>query len=137
MRRLFLPALILVLAACDGGGGVTTTSAVSTTSSSTTVTTPTTDPGADCRRLAEDAYEYLAAVVEELQGVTVEQLNDRAQWPEALVQFESQGEDLDLRAAELGCDVGTVQQEVLVRASALQATGIGGLLLDLLLGRIG
>jgi hypothetical protein len=136
VKRLMPLALVLVLAACDGGG-TTTTGGGPTTSSTIIVTTPTTDPGADCRRLAEDAYEYLASVVEELQGVTVEQLEDRAQWPEALVEFEAQGEELDRRADEFGCDPGTVQQEVLVRASALESTGLGRLLLDLLLGRMG
>jgi hypothetical protein len=136
VKRLMPLALVLLLAACDGGA-VTTTSWGSTTSSAPIVTTPTTDPGEDCRRLAEDAYEYLASVVEELQGVTVEQLEDREQWPEALVDFEAQGEELDRRADEFGCDPGAVQQEVLVRASALQSTGLGRLLLDLLLGRLG
>lgn len=135
MRRLLPLALVLLVAACDGGGATTTSGA--TTSSAPIVTTPTTDPGEDCRRLAGDAYEYLAAVVEELSGVSVEQLNDRGQWSEALVRFEAQGEELDRRAAELGCDPGTVQQEVLVRASALPASGLGRLLLDLLLGRFG
>ncbi len=137
VKRLIPLALVLLLAACDGGGGVPTTGGGSTTSTVPIVTTPTTDPGDDCRRLAEDAYEYLTAVVEELQGVTVEQLEDRAQWPEALVEFEAQGEELDRRADEFGCDRGAVQQEVLVRASALQSTGLGRLLLDLLLGRVG
>ena len=137
MRRFLPLALVLLLAACDGGGGVTTTSAGSTTSSSSLVTTPTTDPGADCRRLAEDAYTYLAAVVDGLQGVALEELENRAQWPDALVQFEAQGEELDRRAEEFGCDRGAIQQEVLVRASSLQATGLGRLLLDLLLGRVG
>lgn len=136
MKRLAPLALVLLLAACDGGGATTTTPG-STTSSAPIVTTPTTDPGEDCRRLAEDAYEYLAAVVDELQGVTVEQLEDRAQWPEALVQFEARGEELDRRAEEFGCDPGAVQQEVLVRASTLQSTGLGRLLLDLLFGRLG
>jgi hypothetical protein len=134
VRRLLPLALVLLLAACDGGGSATT--AGPTTTTTAIVTTPTTDPGADCRRLASDAYDYLEAVVTALQGVTVEQLEDRAQWPEALLQFEAQGEELDRRAAELGCDIGAVQQEVLVRASALQATGLGRLLLDLLLGRV-
>lgn len=137
VRRILPLALAVLLAACNDGGGVTTTGATTPTSSTPIVTTPTTDPGDDCRRLAADAYDYLAAVVEELQGVTVEQLDDRAQWPEALLEFEAQGEDLDRRAAEFGCDPGAVQQEVLVRASALQATGLGRLLLDLLLGRVG
>ena len=136
VKRLLPLALVLVLAACDGGG-TTTTGGGPTTSSTIIVTTPTTDPGEDCRRLAEDAYEYLAAVVEELQGVTVEQLDDREQWPQALVDFEAQGEELDRRADEFGCDPGAVQQEVLVRAAALQSTGLGRLLLDLLLGRVG
>jgi hypothetical protein len=137
VKRLIPLALVVLLAACDGGGGATTTSGGSTTTSAPIVTTPTTDPGEDCRRLAEDAYEYLTAVVDELQGVTVEQLEDRAQWPQALLEFEAQGEELDRRADEFGCDRGAVQQEVLVRASALQSTGLGRLLLDLLLGRIG
>ncbi|MBM3696616.1 MAG: hypothetical protein FJW79_11925 [Actinobacteria bacterium] len=134
MRRFVATTLALLLAACSGGG-VTTTQG-ETTTSYPVVTTPTTDPGAECRRLAEDAYEYLASVVEELQGITPEQLQDRARWPEALTQIKAQGEELDRRAADLGCDRGAVQQEVLTRASALQATGLGGLLLDLLLGRV-
>lgn len=136
MKRLAPFVLVILLAACDGGGS-TTTSAGPTTTSVPIVTTPTTDPGDDCRRLADDAYEYLATVVEELQGLSVEQLSDRAQWPDALLQLESQGEELDRRAAEFGCDPGAVQQEVLVRASALQTSGLGRLLLDLLLGRSG
>ena len=136
MQRLLPAALALLLSAC-GGSGTTTTTAGPITTSTPIVTTPTTDPGEDCRRLAADAYEYLAAVVEELQGLTVEQLEDRAQWPEALVQFEAQGEELDRRAAEFDCDPGAIQQDVLVRASALPATGLGRLLLDLLLGRLG
>lgn len=134
MKRLAPFVLVILLAACDGGGS-TTTLPGPTTTSVPIVTTPTTDPGDDCRRLAEDAYDYLAAVIEELQGVSVEQLEDRAQWPDALVELEAEGEELDRRAAEFGCDPGAVQQEVLVRASALQTSGLGRLLLDLLLGR--
>ena len=137
MKRLALLALTLLLAGCGGSGAATTTATGPTTTSTPIVTTPTTDPGDDCRRVAAEAYDYLAAVIEELQGVTAAQLADRQQWPQALVDFEAQGEELDRRAAEFGCDVGAVQQEVLVRASALQATGLGRLLLDLLLGRAG
>lgn len=136
VKRVAPLVLVLLLAACDGGGS-TTSSSGATTSSAPIVTTPTTDPGDDCRRLADDAYEYLATVIEELQGVSVEQLGDRAQWPDALFELEAQGEELDRRAAEFGCDRGAVQQEVLVRASALQTSGLGRLLLDLLLGRSG
>ena len=119
MKRLALLALVALVAACNGDGGATTTATGPSTTSTPIVTTPTTDPGEDCRRLAADAYEYLASVVEELQGLTVDQLEDRAQWPEALVQFEAQGEELDRRAAEFDCDPGAIQQDVLVRASAL------------------
>jgi len=135
VRRLIPLALILLLGACDRGGGSATSG--TTTSTSMMVTTPTTDPGEDCRRLAADAYDLLASVVAELAGVTPEQLEDRAQWPESLSALEAQGEELDRRAAELGCDPGAVQQDVLVRASSLPATGLGRLLLDLLLGRAG
>jgi hypothetical protein len=128
---------MLLLAACDGGAATTTMLTTTTTTSTPIVTVSTTDPGADCRQLAEDAYNYLTAVVSALQGVSPEQLEDRAQWPEALVQFEAQGEELDRRADQFACDRGAIQQDVLVRASALQATGLGQLLLDLLLGRVG
>jgi hypothetical protein len=136
VRRIVPLALILLLAACDGGGEPTTTT-VPSGSSTVVSTTPTTDPGEDCRRLAEDAYNLLAALVEELGGVTAGQLADRALWPPALGELEGQGQELDRRAAELGCDPGTVQQEVLVRASNLEAQGLGRLLIDLLLGRSG
>ena len=129
--------MLLLLAACSGSSGSTTTSSAPATTSPPIVTTPTTDPGEDCRRVADDAYNYLAAVVAGLEGVTPEQLEDRAQWPEALVQFEAQGEELDRRAAEFECDRGAIQQEVVVRASTLQSTGLGQLLLDMLLGRLG
>jgi hypothetical protein len=136
VKRLAPAVLALLLAACSGSGAATTL-ATTTTTSTPIVTTPTTDPGDDCRRLAEDAFEYLESVVRELQGVSPDQLEDRAQWPDTLVDFEAQGEELDRLVAEFGCDVGAIQQEVLVRASALQATGLGQLLLDLLLGRVG
>jgi hypothetical protein len=136
VKRLAPLLLPLLLAACSGRGAATTL-ATTTTTSLPIVTTPTTDPGDDCRRLAEDAFEYLESVVRELQAVSPEQLEDRGQWPEALVEFEAQGEELDRLAGEYGCDIGAIQQEVLVRASALQASGLGQLLLDLLLGRAG
>ncbi|MBN2113122.1 MAG: hypothetical protein JW785_03240 [Acidimicrobiia bacterium] len=137
MKRLAPAFLLVLLAACNSGGATTTLLTTTTTTVLPIVTTPTTDPGEDCRRLAADAYEYLAEVVEELQGVTAEQLEDRTLWPPALLELEARGEELDRRADEFGCDIGAVQQEVLVRASSLQATGLGRLLLDLLLGRAG
>jgi len=137
VKRLAPVSLLVLLAACSGSGSPTTVPPTTATTAPPIVTTPTTDPGDDCRRLAEDAYEYLATVVEELQGVTAEQLEDRGQWPPALLELEAQGEELDRRTDEFGCDIGAVQQEVLVRASSLQATGLGRLLLDLLLGRAG
>lgn len=134
-RLPFAAALVLLVAACSGGGTVPTIPAVSTTPVSTT---PTTDPGADCRRLAEDAVAYLDEVVAELEKVTPAQLADRGQWPEALAGLEARGEELDRRGDELGCDPGAVQQEVLVRAAVLDARGpVARLLLDLLLGRSG
>jgi hypothetical protein len=133
--RMVVGVLSVLLAACSGGGTVPTSAATSTTPVSTT---PTTDPGADCRRLAEDAVAYLEEVVAELDRVSASQLADRSQWPEALTGLEAQGEELDRRSDELGCDPGAVQQEVLVRAAALEAEGpVARLLLDLLLGRAG
>lgn len=136
MRRFFTLALVFLAAACSAGGGeLPATSSSSTTPVSTT---PTTDPGTDCRRLAEDAVAYLEDVVAELDGITASQLADRAQWPDALVDLEARGEELDRRVADLGCDLGAVQQEVILRASELQAQGpVARLLLDLLLGRAG
>lgn len=127
--------LLVWLAACSGGGTVPTAPADSTTSVSTT---PTTDPGAECRGLAEDAVAYLEEVVVELEDITPSQLADRAQWPEALVGLEARGEELDRRSDELGCDPGAVQQEVVLRAAALETQSpVARLLLDLLLGRAG
>jgi len=135
VRRIIPLALVVLLAACSGGTG---TAGISTSTAATGFSTSsTTDPGEECRRLAEDAYEYLVGVVEELAGVDPEQLSDRAQWPQALLDLEERGEALDRRAAEEGCDRGALQQAVLARASNLQATGLGMLLLDLLLGRLG
>jgi hypothetical protein len=121
------------------GGGVGGALPTTTSSSAPPVsTTPTTDPGADCRRLAEDAVAYLEDVVEELDGITADQLTDRSQWPDALLDIEARGEELDRRTTDLGCDLGAVQQEVVLRAAELQAQGpLGRLLLDLLLGRAG
>ena len=136
MRRFFTLALVFLAAACSAGGGELP--ATSTSSTAPVVTTPTTDPGADCREVAEDAVAYLADVVDELAGVTPAQLADRAQWPDTLVDLEARGEELDRRVADLGCDLGAVQQEVILRASELQAQGpVARLLLDLLLGRAG
>lgn len=81
---------------------------------------------------------YLEEVVAELDGITPAQLADRAQWPDALADLEVQGEELDRRVGDLGCDLGAVQQEVILRAAELQAQGpVAQLLLDLLLGRAG
>jgi hypothetical protein len=127
--------LCLLLAACSGGG---TLPASTSTSIVPVSTTPTTDPGADCRRLAADAVEYLEDVVAALEGVSVSELADRSRWPDVLVELEQRGEEMDERAAELGCDPGAVQQEVVLRAATLEARGpIARLLLDLLLGRAG
>jgi hypothetical protein len=135
VRRIATLALVGLLAACSGGGVAPTTPSSSTIPVSTT---PTTDPGADCRRLAEDAVAYLEDVVAQLDGITADQLADRAQWPDALLDLEARGEELDRRTADLGCDLGTVQQDVILRAAELQGHGpLGRLLLDLLLGRAG
>lgn len=135
VRLLIAPIFLVWLAACSGGGTVPTAPADSTTPVSTT---PTTDPGAECRSLAEDAVAYLEEVVVELEDITPSQLADRAQWPEALVGLEARGEELDRRSDELGCDPGAVQQEVVLRAAALEGKGpVARLLLDLLLGRAG
>lgn len=135
MKRIAPLALLGLLAACSGGGVAPTTAPTSTTPPSTT---PTTDPGEDCRLLAEDAVAYLEDVVTQLDGVTADQLTDRAQWPDALLDLEARGEELDRRITDLECDLGAVQQEVILRAAELQGQGpLGRLLLDLLLGRAG
>jgi len=135
VRLLIGLVLLLGLAACSGGGTIPTAPPDSTTPVSTT---PTTDPGAECRNLAEDAVAYLEDVVDGLGEVTAAQLADRGQWPEALVALEARGEELDRRSDELGCDPGAVQQEVVLRAAALEGKGpVARLLLDLLLGRAG
>lgn len=133
--RLLMSALLLLwTAACSSGGTLPTTPASTTPIS----TTPTSDPGADCRRLAEDAVAYFEEVVAELENVTPSQLADRAQWPDALNGLEARGEEMDRRSDELGCDPGAIQQEVLVRAATLEADSpVVRLLLDLLLGRAG
>lgn len=135
MRRFAILALVVLAAGCSGGGAVTTSTSTSTIAISTT---PTTDPGEDCRRLAEDTVAYLEEVVSALEGVTADQLADRARWPDALRDLEARGEDLDQRTRDLGCDLGAIQQEVILRAAELTADGpLAGLLLDLLLGRTG
>lgn len=135
VRGLLALALAGLLAACSSGGTVAT---ATSTSAVPVSTTPTTDPGEDCRRLAEDAVAYLEAVVAELEGVTADELADRSRWPDALLELESRGEELDGRREDLGCDLGAVQQEVVLRAAELPAEGpLARLLLDLLLGRTG
>lgn len=136
MKGHFLPALLLagLLAGCSAGGLPTTTTGVPVSVS----TTPTTDPGDDCRRLAEDAARYLEHALAALDGVTADQLADPSTWPEELLALQAQGEELDRRVEDLGCDLGTIQQEVILRAAELQAASpLGQLLLDLLLGRRG
>jgi len=136
VRRIVTLALVVLVAGCSGDGAVSPSS--SSSSSTPVSTTPTTDPGADCRRVAEDAVAYLEEVVEELDGITPAQLADRAQWPDALTDLEVRGVELDRRTTELGCDLGAVQQEVILRAAELQAQSpVAQLLLDLLLGRTG
>lgn len=135
VRCLASLALAGFLAACSSGGTVASSTSTSTPPVSTT---PTTDPGEDCRRLAEDAAAYLEEVVDELEGVTADELADRSRWPAALRDLKERGEELDRRTAELGCDLGAVQQEVVLRAAELSAEGpLARLLLDLLLGRAG
>lgn len=135
VRRIATLALVGLLAACSSGGVATTTTSSSTTPVSTT---PTTDPGADCRRLAEDAVVYLEDAVAQLDDITADQLTYRAHWPDALLDLQARGEELDRRTSDLGCDLGAVQQDVILRAAELQGQGpLGRLLLDLLLGRAG
>ena len=134
-RGLIALSLVVLAAGCSGGGVLPSSSSSSSTPASTT---PTTDPGSDCRRLAEGAVAYLEEVVAELGGVAPAQLADRAQWPDALADLQVQGEELDRLIGEFGCDLGAVQQEVILRAAELQAQGpVAQLLLDLLLGRAG
>lgn len=136
MRRLFALALVFLAAACSAGRGEMPIT--STSSTAPPVTTPTTDPGADCRQVAEDAVSYLEDAVADLDDVSAAQLADRAQWPESLRELEARGEELDRRVSDLGCDLGAVQQEVVLRAAELSAQGpLGRLLLDLLVGRVG
>lgn len=135
LRGLAAVGLAGMLAACSGGGAVTTSTSTSTIAISTT---PTTDPGEDCRRLAEDTVAYLEEVVSELEGVTADQLADLSAWPDELHDLEARGEELDQRARDLACDLGAVQQEAILRAAELTAEGpLARLLLDLLLGRTG
>jgi len=134
-RGLVALALVVLAAGCSGGGVPPSSSSSSSTPVSTT---PTTDPGSDCRRLAEGAVAYLEEVVAELDGITPAQLAYRAQWPDALADLQVHGEELDRLIVEFGCDLGAVQQEVILRAAELQAQGpVAQLLLDLLLGRTG
>jgi len=135
VRRILALVVAGLLAACSSGGTVASTTSTPTVPVSTT---PTTDPGEDCRRLAEDAVDYLEEVVSGLEGITAAELADRSRWPDVLLGLEARGEELDRRRADLGCDLGAVQQEVVLRAAELPAEGpLARLLLDLLLGRTG
>jgi hypothetical protein len=121
-------SLAILLSACHGGGVVPTTGGTGVPASSTT------EPPGDCLRLAIEAADLLEDMVGALDGLTTAQFEDRAQWPQGLVELQAKGRELDLREVELGCDRSIIQQIVVDRASGLEANGpVSRFLLGLLL----
>jgi hypothetical protein len=114
VRRVWLVLVVMVVSiACDSpapGPGSTGLPATTTTESSTTTTV---DPVLACREVAEDLAALLADVLDELDELDAATFSERALWPEDLLRLETVGVELDRRAAELGCDPGTLQAEAL------------------------
>lgn len=106
-RTLLVASLTFALAACDSGTVSPTTSLPGT---STTIENDT------CVRLAGDMARYLETLIEVLDGVTLAEIRDRAEWPEALLAMEEQGRVLDDRAEEMRCDVGEIQTAAFLAA---------------------
>lgn len=137
-RSLLLVAALLLIAACDSPGAdpepEQTTS--STTTSSATTTTTTIDPARACRDVAEELATLLSDVLEELDALDVRTFSDRALWPEDLLRLETVGVELDRKAAELGCDPGTLQADALAAvAGQAPESLLSRWLMELLLGQ--
>jgi hypothetical protein len=109
---------MIVPVACDSPApdpGTTRPPATTTTALGTTTTTI--DPVQACREVAEDLAALLADVLDELDELDAATFSDRALWPEDLLRLETIGVELDRRAADLGCDPGTLQADALAEVA--------------------
>jgi hypothetical protein len=136
-RSLLLVAAVLLISACDSPAAdpePEQTSSSATTSSSTTTTTI--DPALACREVAEELATLLSDVLEELDVLDARTFSDRALWPEDLLLLETAGVELDRKAAELGCDPGTLQAAALAAVAGEEPESLlSRWLMELLLGR--
>jgi hypothetical protein len=134
-RRILLLVLVAATAACTGDDepAATTSATPATTPSTVTTTTTTTDPTRLCREIGEDAADLLENIVEELEDVDAAVLIDRDSWPRGLMELQADGEELDRRAAEAGCDPGAIQARALEEVAGSEPDGRAAeMLLDLL-----
>lgn len=85
-----------------------------------------------CTLLAQDTATYLETVMVVLDQVTLDEVRDRAAWPEAMIALEQQGKDLDTRSAAMRCDRARIQEAAFLLADLDPESGLGRYLLDLM-----
>jgi hypothetical protein len=114
----------LGVAACSTGGTSPTASSTDPGSPGTTsgtattaATTTTADLNRVCGAVASDAADLLGDLLEELEGLTSEQVADPGNWPPELAELQRRGEELDEAAAAAGCDPAAIQGVALAEAA--------------------
>lgn len=108
MRKIIVLVAVtaLVAAACGGGGT------------------------ASCEDVADDAIAAIQAVIDAVDDMSLEDMASSQEPPE-FAEFERKGEELQQRAAELGCSDEEMSRLIEARIDRLEADGpVGKIVLD-------
>lgn len=109
MRKFIVlfSALALVLAACGGGDGEV----------------QSVEDAESCEDVADLSIDMMQDMLDELSDMTMADFSNSEEPPEALQEFESDSEELQNKADELGCSSEEMQSLLQERTDQLEAEG--------------
>lgn len=105
MRRLFvlIAALGLVAASCGGDSG-----------------------GGSCEAVADEAIEIFQEVIDEFDEMSIDELGELEEEPQAVTDMEKKFEDLESQASDLGCSDAEMEELFAARIGNLESDGLFG-----------
>ena len=105
MRRLFvlIAVLGLMAAACGGDSG-----------------------GGSCEAVADEAIEIFQEVIDEFDDLSLEELGELDEEPQAIADMDKKFEDLESQASDLGCSDAEMEELFAARIGNLTSDGLFG-----------
>ncbi|MDJ0960408.1 MAG: hypothetical protein QNJ88_07100 [Acidimicrobiia bacterium] len=90
--------------------------------------------GANCEPIADEGIELLQSFIDEIEGLSPDELMEAAADPNFIADIEEQADELDAKADAEGCSEEQMRELLEVRAESLEAqTEVGQIIVDLIL----